>query len=233
MTQMIMPKATAVWLIDNTTLTFNQIADFTGLHHLEIQAIADGEIANNIIGKSPVLKGLVTEDEIKKAEADETYSLTQTEADVPQPKRRGKGPKYTSVTKRADKPDGIAYLIKQYPELTDADIIRLIGTTRKTIGKIRDRSHYKISSIKPRDPVILGLCKRTEMDAALEKARKRAEQKKAKKSKKKSKTKAKKSKNKSAKSKTTAKKTKQSTKKQPTETEQNESEEIEKSAQSA
>ncbi len=174
MNALIMPKAIAVWLIDNTALTFKQIADFTDLHHLEVQAIADGDVAGNIVGTNPVLKGVLQQEELDKAEKDSDYLMKKSNSDVPQPKRRGAGPKYTPVTKRADKPDGIAYLIKNYPDFTDAMIIKLIGTTRNTIGKIRDRSHPRMSSIKPRDPVALGLCKRSEMDKMIEKAKAKA-----------------------------------------------------------
>lgn len=173
MAQPLMPKATAVWLVENTKLTFEQIADYCGLHKLEIQAIADGEVAIGINGMSPLTAAQLTQEEIERCEADSRTKLKMLRSDLPQTIARSKGPRYTPVTKRADKPDGIAFLIKTYPDLQDAQIARLIGTTKETITKIRDRSHWNSSNIKPRDPVFLGLCKRTDLDAALKKAERR------------------------------------------------------------
>ena len=166
----LMPKATAVWLVDNTTLTFDQIANFTGLHALEISAIADGDIAANIVGRSPVMQGIVTDEDIKACEADATRDLTFIDNDIPQPDRRTKGPRYTPVNMRADKPDGIAYILKTYPEISDAQIIKLLGTTKATIIKIRTRTAPNMANIKPRDPVQLGLCSRADLDAVVAKA---------------------------------------------------------------
>jgi hypothetical protein len=165
-----MPKATAVWLVENTTLTFDQIAVFCGLHPLEIQAIADGDVASGIVGKSPVIQGILTDEDIKACEADPARQLTFVQNDVPEVLRRAKGPRYTAVTKRADKPDGIAYLIKNYPDIPDAQIVRLLGTTKNTIDAIRKRTHPNISNIKPTDPVQLGLCSRSDLDALIKKA---------------------------------------------------------------
>ena len=171
----LMPKATAVWLVDNTLLSFDQISAFTGLHALEVQAIADGDVAANIVGKNPVLRGLVSQENLDKAQKDPKVALTLLTSDMPQAQRRSKGPKYTPVAKRADKPNGIAYLIKNYPDMTDGQITRLIGTTKNTIEKIRNRTHASISTITPQDPIQLGLCKREELQAVLEKIERTAE----------------------------------------------------------
>jgi len=173
MAQPLMPKATAVWLVENTKLTFEQIADFVGLHKLEIQAIADGEVAVGMIGMSPVSSGQLTLEEIARCENDPRTKLKMLRSELPQAVARSKGPRYTPVTKRADKPDAVSYLIKTYPQLQDSQIARLIGTTKETIAKIRDRSHWNSSQIKPRDPLLLGLCKRVDLEAALRKADRR------------------------------------------------------------
>ncbi len=165
----LMPKATAVWLVDNTLLTFDQIAAFTGLHPLEVQAIADGDVAANIVGKNPVLRGLISQDNLDEAQKDPKVALTLLTSDMPAVQRRAKGPKYTPVAKRADKPNGIAYLLKNYPDMTDAQIVRLIGTTKNTIEKIRTRTHASMATIVATDPIQLGLCKREELQAILEK----------------------------------------------------------------
>jgi len=176
-----MPKATAVWLVENTTLSFEQIGDFCSLHKLEVQAIADGEVAQGIIGLDPVLNGQLTAEEIKRCEEDPRARLKMVKSDLPQVVVRSKGPRYTPVSKRADKPDAIAYLIKTHPELLDAQIARLLGTTKETIAKVRDRSHWNASNIKPRNPVLAGLTKQSDLDAALRRAQRRLarEQKKA------------------------------------------------------
>jgi len=171
----LMPKATAVWLVENTSLTFEQIGEFCGLHKLEVQAIADGEVAAGIIGMNPVLAGQLTQEEIKRCENDPRVRLKLSRSDLPQPVARNKGPRYTPVSKRADKPDGIAYLIKNYPELMDAQITRLIGTTKETIAKVRNRTHWNSANIKPRDPVLLGLCKQSDLETALKRAQRRVE----------------------------------------------------------
>lgn len=169
----LMPKATAAWLVENTALTFKQIADFCGSHELEIQAIADGEVGVGIMGMDPVAGGQLTIEEIKRCEENSNAKLKLVRSELPQPVSRTKGPRYTPVSKRADKPDGIVYLIKTHPELLDAQVARLIGTTKDTIAKVRDRSHWNAANIKPRSPVLLGLCKQSDLDAALQRASRR------------------------------------------------------------
>jgi hypothetical protein len=167
MTQPLMPKATAVWLIDKTSLTFDQIADFVGMHPLEVQAIADGEVAQGIIGYDPVQNDQLSRGEIAKAEADPNYRLALSVNHLPQPKQRGKGARYTPVSKRNDRPDGVLFLLRNYPALPETAVAKLLGTTKETIAKVRDRTHWNSANIKPRDPVILGLCSQTELNAAL------------------------------------------------------------------
>jgi hypothetical protein len=171
-TALLMPKATAVWLIDNTKLSFEQIAEFCQLHSLEVKAIADGEVNIGMVGLNPVLNGQLTKEEIERCEQDATAHLTIRPTSLPEVTTRQKGPRYTPVAKRSEKPDAIAWLIKNHPELSDGQIVRLIGTTKNTITKIRDRSHWNMNNIKPRDPVFLGLCKQGDLNAAVEKARK-------------------------------------------------------------
>jgi hypothetical protein len=168
-----MPKATAVWLVDKTTLTFEQIAAFCGLHELEVKGIADGEVAQGINGLDPVANGQLTQEEITRCENDPRGRLKMVKSDLPQPAVRSKGPRYTPVSKRAEKPDAIAYLIKHHPELLDAQIARLLGTTKETIEKVRDRTHWNSSNIKPNNPVLLGLCKSADLDAAIKRAQRR------------------------------------------------------------
>ncbi len=165
----LMPKATAVWLIDKTALTFEQIAAFCGMHPLEIQAIADGEVAQGINGYDPVANKQVTAEDITRCEGNAELRLRLLPPADPHPKK-GKGGRYTPVAKRNDRPDAIAYLLRSYPHLTDAQIIKLLGTTKDTIQKIRDRSHWNSSNIKPRDPVILGLCKQSDLNDAVQTA---------------------------------------------------------------
>jgi hypothetical protein len=193
MSKPLMPKATAVWLVDNTTLTFDQVAAFCGLHPLEIQAIADGDVAIGIVGKNPVVQGILTEADIHDCEAHPEKTLSFVTNDIPEVQRRSKGPRYTAVTKRADKPDGIAYLLKYYPDIPDAQIIKLLGTTKNTIDSIRKRTHPNITNIKATDPVQLGLCIRSDLDALIQKveaAKERAEEKKLRAAKKNAKAKA-------------------------------------------
>lgn len=179
--QPLMPKATAVWLIDNTALTFEQISEFCGLHKLEVQAIADGEIGTGIIGTSPITNQELTAEEIEACEKDQKRALKMSESDLPQPETRTKGPRYTPVAKRADKPNGIAWLLKAHPELTDTQISRLIGTTKPTIQAIRDKTHASTPTLKPEDPILLGLCKRTDLEKTVERAlRKKEKEEKAK-----------------------------------------------------
>ncbi|WP_374384870.1 DUF1013 domain-containing protein [Dongia sp.] len=174
MTQILMPKATAVWLIENTALSFDQIGAFCGLHPLEVQGIADGEVAIGIVGQDPTANGQLTAEEIKRCEGDTTANLKMAKSDIPQPLTRTKGPRYTPVSKRQDKPDAVAWLIRHHPELSDAQVSRLIGTTKQTIAAIRDRSHWNTANLRPRDPVLLGLCTQTDLNAAILKARKAA-----------------------------------------------------------
>lgn len=170
----LMPKATAVWLVENTALSFEQIADFCGLHELEVKAIADGEVAAGMVGLDPVASGQLTKEEIARCEQDQDARLTLLQADLPQPQPRAKGPRYTPVTKRGDKPDGIAWLIKNHPELSDTQICKLIGTTKPTIQSVRDRTHWNTANIKARHPVQLGLCTQRELDEALARVRRPA-----------------------------------------------------------
>ncbi len=170
MTKLLMPKATAVWLIDNTTLSFEQISDFTGLHDLEVQAIADGEVAPGMQGLDPIQGGQLTKQEIARCEADTSALLQKLESDLPSPIARQKGPRYTPVSKRADKPDAIAWLLRHHPELNDGQIGRLIGTTKPTINAIRERSHWNAANLRPRSPVELGLATQEDMSFEIHKA---------------------------------------------------------------
>ena len=165
-----MPHATASWLVDNTSLSFSQIAEFCGLHILEVQAIADDTAATKLTGRDPVRAHEVTQEEIDRGQADPDYRLQMIKG--PDQVRRTKGPRYTPVSKRQDKPDGIAWIIRNHPEITDGAIGNLIGTTRTTIAAIRDRSHWNIANITPKDPVTLGLTTQRELDAAVAKAAK-------------------------------------------------------------
>jgi hypothetical protein len=170
----LMPKATAVWLVENTSLSFEQIADFTGMHELEVQAIADGEVAIGIVGVNPIGNGQLTQDELTRAEADSKIRLRVNKTDIPVPTARSKGARYTPVSKRQDRPDAIAWLLKHHPELTDAQVSRLIGTTKPTILSVRDRSHWNAANIKPQNPVTLGLCTEPELEKQVVIAQKRA-----------------------------------------------------------
>ncbi len=162
----LMPKATAVWLIDETALTFTQIADFCGMHPLEIQAIADGEVAQGIVGYDPVANSQVTTAEITRCEADAEARLKLLLPANPLPKK-GRGARYTPVAKRNDRPDAIAFVLRNFPQLSEAQVIKLLGTTKETIQKVRERSHWNSTNIKPRDPVILGLCSQTDLNATV------------------------------------------------------------------
>jgi hypothetical protein len=165
-----MAKATAVWLVDNTTLNFAQIADFCGLHELEVQGIADGDVATGVKGFDPIANNQLEPVEIEKAQKDPSYrmKLKFNAAAVGEEKRRG--PRYTPLSKRQDRPAAILWLVRFHPELTDAQIGKLVGTTKPTIQSIRDRSHWNIGQIQPIDPVALGLCRQSELDAAVQKA---------------------------------------------------------------
>ncbi|OYW14014.1 MAG: cytoplasmic protein [Rhodospirillales bacterium 12-54-5] len=169
----LMPKATAVWLVENTTLTFEQIGDFCGMHPLEIQGIADGEVAIGIIGQDPVASFELDQAELEKALADEAYRMVMSEKAVAHMKmsKAKKGARYTPVARRQDKPEAIAWIIKYHPYLPDSQIVKLIGTTKKTIDSIRERTHWNIANIKPRDPVLLGLCMQTTLEKMAEKFR--------------------------------------------------------------
>ncbi len=170
----LMPKATAVWLVDNTTLTFRQIAEFVGLHELEVQAIADGDVAIGMQGSDPVKAGAITAEEIARCEGDAAAVLQPAKLNIPQPKARQKGARYTPVSKRGDRPNAIAWLVKNYPELSDAQISKLIGTTKPTINSVRDRTHWNSSNIKPENPVSLGLCSAVDLEKVVAVARARA-----------------------------------------------------------
>ncbi|MCK5274241.1 MAG: DUF1013 domain-containing protein [Alphaproteobacteria bacterium] len=172
MAQPLMPKATAVWLVENTGLSFDQIATFVGLHELEVQAIADGEVMGGMVGIDPIANAQLTREEIAKAEADTSHRMKLAETDVPKPVSRQKGPRYTPVSKRQDKPDAIAWILRHHPELSDAQLGRLIGTTKPTINSVRDRTHWNVSNLRPRSPVELGLCSHMELTEEVEKARK-------------------------------------------------------------
>lgn len=161
----LMPKATAMWLIDNTALTFEQIADFTGIHMLEVQAMADGDVSGGIVGFDPILNGQLTKDEIARCESDETARLVLLESEA-SAVMRNRVAKYTPVSRRLDRPDAIMWLVKNHPELSDAQICKLVGTTKPSIVAIRSKTHKNIANIRPRNPVTLGLCS----EALLEKA---------------------------------------------------------------
>ena len=170
----LMPKATAVWLVENTSLSFDQIADFCKLHPLEVKGIADGEVAAGIKGLDPVTTGQLTREEIEKAQKDPSHHLRLAESRVklPEQKRVKKGPRYTPVSRRQDRPNAILWLIRNHPELKDAQIMRLVGTTKSTIQGIRERTHWNAANLSPLDPVTLGLCSQIDLDMEVRKAAK-------------------------------------------------------------
>ena len=168
----LMPKATAVWLIEKTALTFTQIAEFCGMHPLEVQAIADGEVAQGIVGYDPVANIQVTMEEIKRCEGDPAARLKLIAPSNTNPKR-SRGARYTPVAKRNDRPDAIAFVLRNFPQLSETQVIKLLGTTKDTIQKVRERSHWNSANIKPRDPVILGLCSQTDLNAMVASANER------------------------------------------------------------
>ena len=172
-----MPKATAVWLVDNTSLTFDQIADFCALHPLEIKAIADGESAQGIKGMDPISNGQLTRDELEKAQSDSGHKLKLAEPKVSVPPLKKKGPRYTPLSKRQDRPNAILWLVRNHPELKDAQVIRLVGTTKTTIEAIRERTHWNSANLQPMDPVTLGICTQLALDAEVKKAEKWAPEK--------------------------------------------------------
>lgn len=167
----LMPKATAVWLVENTALSFPQIAAFCGMHELEIQGIADGEVASAIRGVDPVATGQLAQEEITRCEQDAQAMLTMSKNAKQYINKKTKGARYTPVAQRQDKPDAIAWIVKNYPTMADSKIIKLIGTTKSTIQAIRTKSHWNSSNIKPKDPVLLGLCTQTHLDAAAEQSK--------------------------------------------------------------
>ena len=176
MSQPLMPKATAVWLVENTSLTFDQVAEYCGLHVLEVKGIADGDVAQGIKGMDPVASGQLTRAEIERCQNDPDARLQASESKYKLPPiAPRKGPRYTPVSRRQDRPDAIAWLLRNHPELTDAQISKLVGTTKPTIQSIRDRSHWNSANIKPVDPVTLGLCSQIELDAVVQKAARKAE----------------------------------------------------------
>ena len=170
--QLLMPKATAIWLVDNTALSFDQIAQFCRLHPLEVKAIADGEAAQGIKGLDPISTGQLTRDEIARAEANPNHKLKLSEPKVRVPESKRRGPRYTPVSKRQDRPNAILWLVRNHPELKDAQISRLVGTTKSTIEQIRDRTHWNAANLTPMDPVTLGLCSQIDLDMEVEKASK-------------------------------------------------------------
>lgn len=169
-TQLLMPKATAVWLVENTGLTFKQIADFCTLHPLEVQGIADGDVAGGIRGVNPVQNGQLNREEIAKGEADENYRLkiSEPKVKVAAPKRRG--PRYTPTSRRHERPNAIKWLVRNHPELKDAQIMRLVGTTKSTIESVRENTHWNAANLTAMDPVTLGLCSQMELDMEVRKA---------------------------------------------------------------
>jgi hypothetical protein len=176
MTQPLMPKATAVWLVENTALTFDQIAEYCGLQVLEVKGIADGDVAAGIKGMDPVAAGQLSRAEIERCQNDSDARLKSSESKhkLP-PVVARKGPRYTPVSRRQDRPDAIAWLLRYHPELSDAQVGKLVGTTKPTIQSVRDRSHWNSANIKPVDPVTLGLCSQIELDEAVQKAAKKLE----------------------------------------------------------
>jgi hypothetical protein len=170
-TKPLMPKATAVWLVDNTSLTFEQIAEFCGLHPLEVKGIADEDVAKGIKGQDPIAAGQLTREAIEAAEKDHKLRLKMAAPKHKMPAiKQKKAPRYTPVSKRQDKPDAVYWILRNHPEFADADIIKLIGTTKATIQKIRERSHWNATNIKAVDPVTLGLCSQLELDLAVTRA---------------------------------------------------------------
>lgn len=170
----LMPKATAAWLVENTSLTFEQVADFCGMHLLEVKGMADGDVAAGIKGMDPISSGQLTREEIKRGEADASYRLRLAESKVEIPQVKSKrGPRYTPVSRRHERPNAVLWLLRNHPELKDSQIMRLVGTTKPTITQIRERSHWNSSNLTPQDPVTLGLCSQTDLDAEVGKAAKR------------------------------------------------------------
>jgi uncharacterized protein len=171
----LMPKATAVWLVENTGLTFRQIADFCHLHELEVKGIADGDVAAGIKGMDPITGGQLTREEIEKGEKDTEYRLKILESKVNiQVQKSTSGPRYTPVSRRGDRPDAIAWLLRYHPELPDSAVMKLVGTTKSTIASVRDRTHWNAGNIKPVDPVSLGICSQLDLDLTVQRAARKA-----------------------------------------------------------
>ncbi len=173
---LLMPKATAVWLVDNTALSFDQIAQFCSLHPLEVKAIADGESALGIKGMDPIITGQLTREEIARGEKDINHRLKLSEPKVRVPESKRKGPRYTPLSKRQDRPNAILWLVRNHPELKDAQISRLVGTTKSTIEQIRNRTHWNAANLVPMDPVTLGLCSQIDLDLEVQRASRGREQ---------------------------------------------------------
>ena len=174
MNKPLMAKATAVWLIDNTTLSFKQIADFVGMHELEIQGIADGDVATGVKGFDPIASHQLDHSEIEKGQKDPAYKLRLKHNPAAEGEEKRRGPRYTPLSKRQDRPAAILWLVKFHPELADSQIAKLVGTTKPTIQAIRERTHWNIQNIQPIDPVALGLAKQSELDTAVQKAAKKS-----------------------------------------------------------
>ena len=170
MAKLLHPKATAVWLVDNTTISFKQIADFVGMHELEIQGIADGDVVAGVKGFDPMANNQLTQDEINNAEKNPLYKLKLKSNPAAEGEEKRRGPRYTPLSKRQDRPAAIYWLVKFHPELSDGQVSKLVGTTKPTIQSIRERTHWNIANIQPIDPVALGFCKQSELDAAVQKA---------------------------------------------------------------
>lgn len=168
----LMPKATAVWLVENTALSFDQIAAFCRLHPLEVKAIADGEAAQGIKGLDPIITGQLTRDEIERAQREPNYRLKLAERKIKVPEVKRRGPRYTPVSRRQDRPNAILWLLRNHPELKDAAIMRLVGTTKTTIQQIRERTHWNAANLTPSDPVTLGLCSQLDLDLEVQRASK-------------------------------------------------------------
>ena len=173
----LMPKATAVWLVENTGLAFDQIAQFCGLHPLEVKGIADGDVAQGIKGMDPVTNGQLTREEIARAEKDHSHKLhiAETKVEIPQSVQSRKGPKYTPVSRRHDRPNAVLWLLRNHSELKDSQLMRLVGTTKPTILQIRERTHWNSAQLTPQDPVTLGLCSQIDLDAEVQKAARRVD----------------------------------------------------------
>jgi len=165
----LMPKATASWLIENTTLSFKQISEFVGIHVLEIQAIADGEVSNGILPRNPVENGELTKEEISRCEKDEKLLLNIKSSEVPVPNKKTKGSRYTPLSKRADKPNGIYWFIRNIPDIPDSKICKIIGTTKKTVQAIRERTYWNIQNVRAQNPFEIGLCSKEEIESIIDK----------------------------------------------------------------